>query len=78
MLPTLAAAAAEDVAAVPVALAPEDFEEAALATLDAALEALDAALSAAEERALEPEASTLETADETDAAIDDETSRGTL
>lgn len=80
MLPILAAAVEVAVAAVPEA--PDALEEAALdaalAALDAALAALEEALDAAEERALEPDASMLETADETDASMDDETSGGTL
>jgi len=87
MLPILAAAVV--VAVLPEALAAEAFEEAALAPLDAALAlleatldaleaALEAALDAAEERALDPDASMLEIADETDATMDDETAGGTL
>jgi hypothetical protein len=87
MLPMLAAAVV--VAVLPEPLAAEAFEEAELAALDAALDAalalleatldaLEAALDSAEERALDPDASILETADETDATMDDETSGGTL
>jgi len=94
MLPTLAAAVVVAVLPEPLAAeAFEEAElaaldaplalleaalDAALALLEATLDALEAALDSAEERALDPDASMLETADETDATMDEETSGGTL